>query len=260
MNLRLFLTVSVGIRIIACGCAIIFGGSTRAFGQAATAAVTPPAQTPGGAPNGELPLAGFAGLGSSFAQSSRLQELGWTEEQIQAFVDGVRAALHKKPYPFDETARQVSGAMGQRVHELDERMKNKASEYSQPGKLEQYMKETRKRLRLQQTPSGLAYRMEPGQGSIRPRPDDSVVFSCAAHAADGVTDIPMLSSESIQVKMKDLVPGLLEGLQMMTLESKAFFVIPPKLLFGDGEWPAGMERGAPIQVEITLHEVNPPTQ
>ena len=215
--------------------------------------------TPTPAPTQALPVSGFAGLGSSFAVSSRLQELGWTDEQTQAFVEGVRAALRGKSYPFDEAARQVSGEMGRRLHELDERMKNKVSEYSQPGKLEQYLKETRKRNRLQQTPSGLLYRMEPGQGTVRPRPDDSVVFTCIAHAADGVTDIPQLSSENIRAKMKDLVPGLFEGLQMMTLESKMFLVLPPALLFGDGEWPAGMERGAPIQVELILHEVVAPT-
>jgi FKBP-type peptidyl-prolyl cis-trans isomerase len=256
MNLGIFPHIRFRSQMIAHSCALTFVWSALALG---TFAVAVEPQNPAPAQNHALPLSGFAGVGSSFAQSSRLNELGWTEEQIQAFVDGVRAALHGKAYPFDEAARQVSGEMGRRVHELDEQSKTKISEYSQPGKLDQYMKEARKRLRLQQTPSGLGYRIEPGRGGVRPRPDDAVVFSCIAHTADGVTDIPQLSSQNIRAKMKDLVPGLLEGLQMMTLDSKAFLVIPPALLFGDSEWPAGMERGAPIQVQLTLHEVIPPT-
>lgn len=252
MNPPVFPHVNLRNRMIGRVRALTFVLSALALGQFAFAA-EPASPVP--PQNEALPLSGFAAIGSSFAQSSRLNELGWTEEEIQAFVDGVGAALHGKPYHFDEAALRVSGEMGRRVHELEERAKTVTSEYSQPGKLEQYMKEVRKRNRLQQTPSGLAYRIEPGQGGTRPRPEDTVVFTCIARAADGVTDIPQLSSENIRVKMRDLVPGLFEGLQMMTLEGKAFLVIPPALLFANSEWPAGMERGAPIQVQVTLHEI-----
>ena len=255
MNLRVLLKVSFGQRLIARSCAVLCALATLTIARIALAVEpqTPPVQ------NDALPLSGFAAVGSSFAQSSRLQELGWTEEQIQAFVQGVQAALHGKAYPFDEAARRVSGEMGRRVHELDERAKTKVSEYSQPGKLDEYMKEMRKRFRMQQTVSGLAYRIEAGRGGPRPRPEDAVVFSCAAHAADGNTTIPQLSAENIRANMKELVPGLVEGLQMMTVGGKAFLVIPPTLLFGDAEWPAGVERGAPIRVQLELNEVIAPS-
>src|SRR4051812_10348243 len=92
---------------------VIFALWSLASGQFAVG-VEAPAVAP--AQNETLPLSGFAAIGSSFAQSSRLNELGWTEEQITAFVEGVRAALHGKAYAFDQAARQVSGEMGRRVH------------------------------------------------------------------------------------------------------------------------------------------------
>ena len=51
------------------------------------------------------PLSAFAAIGSSFAQSSHLPELGWDEAEIRAFLDGVSAALHGKGYAFDDTAQ-----------------------------------------------------------------------------------------------------------------------------------------------------------
>jgi FKBP-type peptidyl-prolyl cis-trans isomerase len=221
-------------------------------GKAADAAAPDTAQTE------TLPLAGFVAIGSSFAQSSRLPELGWDETQINAFIDGVRAALHGKAYPFDERAGRVSAEMGRRVREIEQRDKQKvAAKFAQPGAIEQYMKETVKRLRMQQTDSGLGYRIEASRSGLRPRPDDSVVFTCIATAADGTTSIPQLSSEKVHVKMTDLVLGLLEGLQMMSVDGKATFVLPPSLSFADGDWPPRVDH-APLIFQITLHEIIAP--
>jgi FKBP-type peptidyl-prolyl cis-trans isomerase len=74
-------------------------------------------------------------------------------------------------------------------------------------------------------------------------------------AADGTTKLPQLSFARAQLKMTDLLPGFMEGLQMMTVDSTAIFVLPPSLSFGEGEWPAGVERGAPLIFQVTLHEI-----
>jgi hypothetical protein len=42
---------------------------------------------------------------------------------------------------------------------------------------------------------------------------------------------------------------------MMTRDSRAVFVLPPALSFGDGDWPPGVERGSPIVYQVTLHDV-----
>ena len=48
------------------------------------------------------------------------------------------------------------------------------------------------------------------------------------------------------MKMENLLPGLMEGLQMMTIDASAVFVLPPNLSFGNNPWPDGVQRGAPI--------------
>ena len=203
-----------------------------------------------------LPLPAFAALGSSFAQSNKLGDLGWSEDQIGAFVAGVNAALHGKAFAMDDTARQVSAEMGRRLHEVEaHRQQQAAEEFAQPGRLEKYMKEMRKRHAMELSDSGLLYNIQPGRSSIRPRPGDTIVVSCSATAADGITKLPQLSNDHMRIKLENMLPGFMEGFQMMTLESQAKFILPPALSFGNGEWPQGVSRGTPLLFMVTLHEV-----
>jgi FKBP-type peptidyl-prolyl cis-trans isomerase len=231
-----------------------------AVAVAAEPATVAPAQPPATAP--AIPLTAFAALGSEFAQSNHLVELGWDDAQISAFVDGIRAAFQGKGYPFDEAAQRAAAEMARRMQEViareQQQQQQGSTAYAQPGRLEQYMKEMRKRLGLQQADSGLAYRVEVGRGGPRPRPGDTVVFTCVATAADGTTKLPQLTAERVRIKMSELMPGFGEVLQMMTVDSTAVFVLPPALSFGQGRWPEGVERGTPLVFTVVLHEVISP--
>lgn len=238
------------------GVLLLLLAGVRANGQAAGTSPSEAAPT-------TLPLTAFAALGSSFAQTNKLGELGWTEEQKAAFLEGVNAALHGKAYAMDEAARLVSNEMARRVHELEARRKQQATEeFAKPGRLAQYMKEMRKRHGLQVSDSGLAYSIEAGRAGPRPRPGDTVVVTCVATAADGTTNLPQLSNDHVRVKMENLLPGFMEGLQMMMVGSRGRFLLPPALSFGDNEWPPGVDRGTPLLFLVTLHEIvtpeNPP--
>ena len=226
-------------------------GAESEAGSSATSTAAAPAKAVS-----DYPLSAFAAMGSSFADGNHLPELGWNEAQIAAFIDGIGAALHGKSYPFDAAAGKVSADMGRRVQEILSRAQATQPVKSFPtARLETVMKELRERLGLQKAESGLAYRVETGRGGPRPRPEDTVVFSCVAMAVDGKTPVPELSTKQTRQKMADLLPGFREGLQMMTRESNAVLVLPPDLSFGDGDWPSGLERGSPIIFQITLHEI-----
>jgi len=201
--------------------------------------------------------AAYAAMGSSFAQSNHLDQLGWDEAKTTAFLDGMRAALQGKPYPFDAAAAQVTAETGRRLQAIAARGSQPAAQAVAPssGRLEVFMKEAEKRLGLQRADNGLAYRVEVGRGGPRPRLADTVTFSCVATAGDGKTNLPALSAEKVTVEMSKLLPGFQQVLQMMTVGSVAVFVLPPTLSFGDGEWPAGVERGSPLIFQLTLQEV-----
>ena len=226
-------------------------GNAPAAAQAPAADPRPPVSG-----STALPLPAFAALGSSFAQSSKLDELGWSEDQIEAFVAGVNAALHGKAFAMDDTARQVSAEMGRRLQQSEEHRKQQATEeFAQPGRLAKYMKEMRKRYSMELSDSGLIYNIQPGRASIRPRPGDTIVVTSVATAADGTTKLPQLSNDHMRVKLENMLPGFMEGFQMMTVGSQARFILPPALSFGDGEWPQGVSRGTPLLFMVTLHDV-----
>ena len=159
-------------------------------------------------------------------------------------------------YPMDDASRQLTEEMGRRMAEIVARARPLGVVTpEQKGKLEMRFKELRRRFGLQVSESGLGYNVEPGRNGIRPRPGDTVIITCDARAADGTTRLPQLSTERIRAKMDGMMPGLIEGLQMMTVGSHAIFVVPPALSFGQGQWPDGVERAAPLVYSITLHDV-----
>jgi FKBP-type peptidyl-prolyl cis-trans isomerase FkpA len=120
---------------------------------------------------------------------------------------------------------------------------------------EAYMREARQRFAMQQTDSGLLYRLEAVGAGSRPRRDDTIVLSFSALAPDGKTELPQLSRQKLRTKVADLLPGLAEGVQMIALGSRILFIVPPKLSFANGEWPAGIEPGTPLIFRVELQDI-----
>lgn len=220
----------------------------------ATEAAPPSPSAPDTAP--EFPLSAYSSFGASLAKSGHFGELGWTDTQIDAFLDGFRQAAQGKEVPVDGAARQLAAEMGRRIGAIASSAPQAAGTApDHKAQLARYFKDMQKRLGLQVSDSGLGYNVTPGRNGIRPRPGDVIVFTCEAAGADGTTKLPQLSSEHVRVKFEGMLPGLMEGLQMMTVDSHAVFVIPPALTFGDGPWPEGVPRGSPLVFSITLNDV-----
>ena len=233
---------------------------------AAAAAAAPPADPaaqsvnpPPAAASGSYPLAAYAAFGSSLVQSGHLGELGWNDAQVGAFLEGMRAAFQGKPAAADDAARQFAVDMGRRIQGIAAAPPGSAVPVADAkARLDRYFKEMRKRLALQVSASGLGYNVTTSNSGVRPRPGETVVLTVQAAAADGATKLPQLSGERIRAKLDGMMPGLREGLQMMTVGAHAVFVIPPALSFGDGAWPEGVEPGTPLVYYVTLDGVGAP--
>jgi FKBP-type peptidyl-prolyl cis-trans isomerase len=248
-----------------CLAALGLATGTLAFAAEASPDAAVPALQPA-APAPVLPLSAYAAFGSVLSQSGHFSDLGWTDAQMNAFLEGFKAAYQGKAYTPDDATRQLAAEVSRRISEISETPQAKIPAKPQgpapaltaadrKAQLDRYFKDMTKKLGLQISESGLGYNVQPGRNGIRPRPGDTIVFTCGATGADGTTKLPQLSSENIRTKFEGMLPGLMEGLQMMTVESHAVFVLPPSLSFGDGEWPDGVPRGSPLVYWIVLHDV-----
>lgn len=209
-------------------------------------------------------LAAYASMGSAVAINMRFAELGWTDAQFAAFLTGFRAAFEGTPYPATEATRRLFAETQERLAARDSASSpqsatpvapvSQASASAHFDRLEHYLATVRENFELQKTPSGLLYRINGGSGP-RPRPQDTIVINLAAKAPDGTTALPQLSSAGVRTKVADLLPGLAEGVQMIALGGRGFFVLPPHLSFGKGPWPDGLEPGMPLIYELDLVDI-----
>lgn len=203
------------------------------------------------------PLDAYAAVGSSMVQDNRLGQLGWTEAQVEAFLSGVRAAFRGEGRPVDAVAQSLLNDIGRRMQEMEQAERRRqfgAEAFARPGYLQTYLKDISKKFQLERSDSGLCYGIQAGYGA-RPGYEDSVVISYKVNLADTTTEVPGLAVNRQKVRVADLLPGLAEALQMMSVDSAAMLVLPPDLSFGAGEWPAGTERGTPLLFTVKLHEV-----
>ena len=203
----------------------------------------------------------YAAVGSKFARDNRLHELGWSEDQVEAFISGIRATFQGSPRQLSPAAEALMQEIGRRVQELEQqalRQQFGSEAFARPGYLERYLKDMRSRLGLQASDSGLVFGIKVNSSGARPEPGDTVIISYKVNTADGQTELPGLAQDRMRVKVQDLLPGLAEGLQMMTVGSGALLVLPPDLSYGSGEWPAGAERGTPLIFTVALHEIVTP--
>jgi FKBP-type peptidyl-prolyl cis-trans isomerase len=214
---------------------------------AGPAAIVPPRSPLAALPRSK-PTGPYAALGSYMAENNRIADLGWTDAQFQAFLDGFRASYEGRGLPLDEDARRLRDEISRKVQQMLAK--------EQPDPAEEYFRTLRDKEGVKQTPSGLHYRItEVGSGPLA-QAGDTVVLSFAARLPDG-RNLPEFSRARVRVAVKDLLPGLAEGVQLLSVGGKALVYLPPKLAYPEENWPPQIPRGMPLAFFVELHEIVP---
>jgi FKBP-type peptidyl-prolyl cis-trans isomerase len=209
---------------------------------AVTAPVAAPVQT------WTRELAPYAALGSFMAENNRIADLKWTPAQFAAFQEGFRASYEGRGLPLDDAAARLRDETSARVQAM--------AQTEQPDPVRDYFRFLREKENVQQTASGLHYRItEEGTGAP-PAATDTVVISYAARLPDG-TGVPSLGRTRMKVAVRDLLPGLAEGVQLLRVGGKGLIYLPPALAFREADWPAAIPKGVPLAFFVELHDINP---
>ncbi len=191
----------------------------------------------------------YAAFGEFIGRTAKLEALGLTEDQFAAFVAGLRsAAQRQEPSNLDPETERLLDTIRRKVVEAPP---------PEDPEMRRYLNAIRAGMAMQETSSGLLFlTVKPGSGP-RARPEDTVVVSILAKAPDGQTDLPQLTRRDVRLKVQELLPGLVEGVQLMGLSGTMAFVLRPDLSFGNGKWPDGLQPGMPLIFQVELKEIVP---
>ena len=217
--------------------------------RASSQPVTPPAPVPAPVATGSATpreLMPYAALGSFMAENNRIADLAWTKEQFAAFQDGLRASYEGRGLPLDDAAKRLRDDISHRVQTM------LATE--RPDPVQDYFRSLREKEGVKSTPSGLHYRITEEGTDASPKAGDTVVISYVARLPDG-HNLPKLSQSRVRVLVKNLLPGLAEGVQLLKVGGKALVYLPPELSFTEKSWPPQLPKGAPIVFFLELHDV-----
>lgn len=191
-------------------------------------------------------LAPYAQLGSLMAGNNRIADLQWRPEQFAAFQEGFRASFEGRGLPLEEAGAKLRDDISARVQAM--------LEAERPDPVRDYFRFLREKENVQQTASGLHYRVtEEGAGEL-PRAADAVVISYAAGLPEGKS-LPALSRTRVKVAVHDLLPGLAEGVQLLRVGGKGLIYVPPALAFKPADWPPQLPREAPLVFFVELHDI-----
>lgn len=205
-----------------------------------------PPQSPAKVADRPVARGAYAALGSFMAENNRIADLGWSEKQFAEFLEGMRASYEGRGLPLDDDAKKLRDDISKRVQSL--------LAQEQPNPVEDYFRMLRDKEGAKRTESGLHYRItEEGDGP-HPKPTDEVVLSFSARQPDG-KELPQLGRARVRIVVGDLLPGLAEGVQLLSVGGKALVYVPAALSFSAADWPADVPKGMPLAFFVELHEI-----
>ena len=193
-------------------------------------------------------LAPYAALGSFMAENNRIPDLKWSAAQFAAFQEGFRSSYEGRGLPLDEPAVKLRDEISRRVQAM--------VEVERPDPAKEYFRLLREKEAVKQTASGLHYRItEEGAGN-HAQSGDTVVISYAARLPEGKS-LPQLSRARARVVVRDLLPGLAEGVQLLKVGGKGLIYVPAGLSFKEADWPPQLPPGAPLVFFVEMHDILP---
>lgn len=116
---------------------------------------------------------------------------------------------------------------------------------------EKFLAENARKQGVITTPSGLQYRIL--QDAEGPKPDeDSQVGIYSKGTLINGTVFESAEAETVQFNLQDDIPGLREGIQLMSPGARYIFYVPQDLAYGNEEGPGGIEPYSALIYEVEL--------
>ncbi len=181
---------------------------------------------------------------------------GQLDIEIDILAMGMRDAFEENEPQLSLEEQQVAlnilqQEMMQRQMEVSQ---HQAEENIEKGR--KFMEEYREKVDVEQTESGMLYRMlVEGEGS-KPGPEDVVTVHYTGELIDGtVFDSSVERGQPATFPLNQVIPGWTEILQMMPEGSRWEVVIPQELAYGRQQAGPDIGPGSTLLFEIELLEI-----
>jgi len=168
------------------------------------------------------------GIGLNMGKS--LAQEGMADLDSNAVAQGIDDALGKKDQKL--TDEELMEAFAYLQTRAEERMVEMNKEAVEAGK--KFLEENAKREGVKTTESGLQYEVIKEAEGPQPGPDDVVTVHYEGTLTDGtVFDSSIKRGTPIDLPVGGVIPGWVEGLQLMHVGEKYKLYIPSELAYGE---------------------------
>ncbi len=193
------------------------------------------------------------GIGMDIGKNFKDQ---FPDVDVNALVMGFKDALAgNKPAIADSELTNVMQAFQQEmVQKRSERMAVQSDKNKKEG--EAFLAENKKKEGVVTTPSGLQYKIIKAGSGRKPTPSDTVVCNYRGTLINGKEfDSSYKRGQPASFVLGQVIPGWIEGLQLMPIGSKYEFFIPANLAYGERGAGADIGPGATLIFEVELLDI-----
>ncbi len=153
---------------------------------------------------------------------------------VKSLKTGIDQGSSGQPELMDATARQqIKTAMAEKMHAKQEQDRKTAAGKNTTDS-EKFLADMAKKPGVKTTKDGLEYEVEKEGEGTPPTLDDKVTVNYRGTLPDGTEfDSSYKRKEPLTFPLKNVIPGWVEGLQLMKPGAKYKFYIPAELAYGE---------------------------
>ena len=178
-----------------------------------------------------------------------VKEIGTKNINLDAIVAGLKDAAEGK-----ELAQTMKSFAEARMKEMQAQFEKEIAANAEAGK--KFLDENGKKDGVKTTATGLQYKVEKEGKGAKPTKSDSVTVHYEGRLLDGtVFDSSYERKEPVTFKVTDVIPGWVEGLQLMNEGSKYTLYIPSTLAYGETGAPPSIPPNATLTFDVELIKV-----
>jgi FKBP-type peptidyl-prolyl cis-trans isomerase FklB len=195
------------------------------------------------------------GIGLNMGKS--LAQEGMDDLDSKAVAQGIEDAIGKKePRLKDEELIEAFASLQKRA---EERLKTAGEENAKAGR--KFLDDNGKREGVTTTASGLQYEVLKKAEGTQPKPTDVVTVHYEGKLVDGkVFDSSIERGAPIDLPVNGVIPGWVEGLQLMHVGEKYKLYIPSELAYGAQSPSPMIPANSVLVFELELLAIKDPSQ